>query len=267
MRAFHYSRPGTLALALGGLRADPEAKLLAGGQSLLAALKLRLAAPTQLIDLQDIAELRGITVTGDRISIGAMTTHADVAAHPGINAVCPALAGLAGAIGDRMIRNMGTIGGSVVNNDPAADYPAALLALDAVMVTDRRRIGVAEFVGSLYETALESDEILRSIELTAPRRSAYIKFKQPASRFAMVGVMVSQTETGPRVSVTGAAAGAFRVKAFERALEAGFQSSALEGLHVPADNLNNDLHASAEYRAHLIAVLARRAVDAALSQR
>jgi carbon-monoxide dehydrogenase medium subunit len=265
MRAFHYSRPGTLAVALAALQADPDAKLLAGGQSLLAALKLRLAAPTQLIDLQEIAELRGIVVRGDRISIGAMTTHADVATHPGIIAACPALASLAGGVGDRMIRNLGTIGGSVANNDPAADYPAGLLALDAVMVTDRRRIEAAEFVGGLYETALKPDEILCSIELTAPRHAAYIKFKQPASRFAMVGVMVAQTLTGPRVSVTGAAAGAFRVAAFERALESGFEPTALDGLRVPADNLNNDLHASAEYRAHLIAVLARRAVEAAVS--
>jgi carbon-monoxide dehydrogenase medium subunit len=267
MRAFHYSRPGTIAAALSALKENPEARLLAGGQSLLAALKLRLAAPSLLIDLQDIADLRGIRVMGDRISIGAMSTHAEVANHSQIGAVCPALAQLAGGIGDRMIRNLGTIGGSVVNNDPAADYPAAMLALDAVMVTNTRRIAAAQFVGGLYETALAPDEILLSIEITAPRRAFYIKFKQPASRFAMVGVMVAQTSAGTRVAVTGAAAGAFRVEPFERALQSKFEASALEGLAVAADTLNNDLHASAEYRAHLISVLARRAVAAAANER
>lgn len=260
MYAFTYLRPATLEQAVAALRADPEAKLLAGGQTLLPSLKLRLAAPRQLIDLRSIAELNGIVQNGNSIQIKAMTPHARVAADALVQQKLPMLAALAGGIGDRMVRNLGTVGGSIANNDPAADYPAALLALDAVVLTSTRRIAAADFFRGLFATALQSDEVVTAVEFPIPRRAAYLKFRHPASRFAMVGVLVADTANGPRVAVTGAGAGVFRVAQMEAALKQNFSAAALRDISVSSDGLNSDLHASAEYRANLIKVLAERAV-------
>jgi carbon-monoxide dehydrogenase medium subunit len=259
MRALSYLRPKSLATALQALSEDPQAKFLAGGQTLLPALKLRLAAPTRLIDLQAIAELRGVSVAARHLQIGAMTTHAEVARDADVCRLLPALGALAGGIGDRMVRNLGTLGGSIVNNDPAADYPAALVGLNAVVVTTRRRLPASKFFRGLYETALDADELVTAVEFPVARRAAYVKFKNPASRFAIVGVMVAETDEGPRVAVTGAGSVPFRVPAYERALSRNFCAQALEGVVTEFGALNSDLHASAEYRAHLIPEITRRA--------
>ena len=263
MYEFDYRRPGSLAEALDMLRAAPEGRLLAGGQTLLPTLKQRLASPSDLIDLAHIAELQGISVDGDAVVIGAMTRHADVAASPEVQANIPALAALAGDIGDRQVRNRGTIGGSIANNDPAADYPAACLALGATISTDSREIVADDFFTGLFETALAEDELVTSARFPAPDKAAYMKFKNPASRYAIVGVFVAKGRDGVRVAVTGAGAGGvFRVPEMESALAADFSAAAIEGIQVPMDDLTSDIHASAEYRAHLIGVMARRAVAA-----
>ncbi|MDB5794784.1 MAG: carbon monoxide dehydrogenase, partial [Noviherbaspirillum sp.] len=204
MYSFEYRKAHSVADAAAALAADSEAKLLAGGQTLTASLKLRLNAPSLLIDLGGLAELRGITLDRDKISIGAMTRHAEVAASQEVRQAIPALANLAGGIGDRMVRNMGTIGGSVANNDPAADYPAGLLGLGATVVTNQREIGADDFFRGMYETALEPGEIITRIDFPISRRAAYIKFKSQASRFAIVGVFVADMHDGVRVAVTGA---------------------------------------------------------------
>jgi carbon-monoxide dehydrogenase medium subunit len=260
MRTFRYSRPGSLSEVISSLRADSQAKLLAGGQTLLPALKLRLAAPSHLIDLQGISELRGITIKENRIRVAAMTTHAQVAADDNVRKLIGSLAAVAGGIGDRMVRNMGTLGGSVANNDPAADYPAALVGLNATVVTNSRRIPAAKFFRGLYETALVEDEIVTAVEFTAARRASYLKFKQPASRFALVGVFVADTDEGPRVAVTGAGSAVFRVPEYETALKTSFRAEALGGVSAQFGSLNADLHASAEYRASLIPEITRRAL-------
>jgi carbon-monoxide dehydrogenase medium subunit len=252
-----------VAAAAAALRKDGDARLLAGGQSLIAALKLRLSAPTELIDIAGIKELAGIRVEGAGITIGAMTRHAEVARSAEVQARIPALASLAGGIGDRMVRNMGTIGGALAHNDPVADYPAAVLGLDATVHTDRRSIAADDFFKSMYETALAPGEIIVAVRFPAPRRAAYIKFKNPASRYAIVGVFAAATGSGVRVAVTGAASCVFRVAAMEAALAANWSPDAVAGIIVPADDLNSDMHASAEYRAHLITAMARRAVAAA----
>jgi len=263
MYEFDYRRPGSLAEALDILRAAPEGRLLAGGQTLLPTLKQRLASPSDLIDLAHIAELQGISVDGDAVVIGAMTRHADVAASPEVQAKIPALAALAGDIGDRQVRNRGTIGGSIANNDPAADYPAACLALGATISTDSREIMADDFFAGLFETALAEDELVTSVRFPAPGKTAYMKFKNPASRYAIVGVFVAKGRDGVRVAVTGAGAGGvFRVHDMEHALAKDFSAAAIEGIQVPMDDLTSDIHASAEYRAHLIGVMARRAVAA-----
>jgi carbon-monoxide dehydrogenase medium subunit len=262
MQAFAYQTPSTVADAVRAAGGD-DAKLIAGGQTLLNSMKLGLAAPSMLVDLGGIAELRGITVAGGVVTIGAMTTHATVAASAEVAAAIPALADLAGHIGDRQVRNRGTLGGSLANNDPAACYPAAVLGLGATVNTDRRSIAADDFFLGLYETALEPGEVITSVSFPVPEKAAWQKFKQPASRFSIVGVFVSTGPKGVRVAVTGAGAGVFRASNIEAALSAGWTSAAAAGVTVSADGLSSDLHGSAEYRAALIPVLASRAVAAA----
>ena len=240
-----------------------DGKYLAGGQSLLPTIRMGLASPSDLVSLQGMAELAGIKVEGNTITIGAMTTHAAVAANADVKRLIPALAALAGGIGDRQVRNRGTIGGSLANSDPAACYPAGVLGLGATINTDKRKIAGDEFFKGLFETALQADELITSVSFPVPAKAAYMKFKNPASRFAIVGVMVSQGSAGTRVAVTGAGACAFRVAAMEAALGNSWNAAALDGMKAGADKLNSDLHASAAYRAHLIGVMARRAVAAA----
>jgi carbon-monoxide dehydrogenase medium subunit len=234
--------------------------LLAGGMTLLPTMKLRLARPSDLVDLSRIGELSGIEDKQSSVVIGATTRHAEVAASEVIRQRIPALAELAGHIGDAQVRNRGTIGGSLANSDPAADYPAAVLALGATVTTDRREIAADEYFRGLFETALEPDEIVVTVRFPVPTRAAYAKFPNPASRYAIVGVMVAQTGEGIRVAVTGAGPCAFRVRAFEDALAKKFVPESLADLGIDADDLNGDLHASPEYRAHLVQVMARRAV-------
>jgi carbon-monoxide dehydrogenase medium subunit len=263
MYSFNYHRPHSVDEALGLLRGNKEARLLAGGMTLLPAMKLRLARPSDLVDLATVAALTGIRVSRSAVEIGAMVRHADIAGNEEVRAVLPALAALAGKIGDPQVRHRGTLGGSLANSDPAADYPAAVLAFDAVVKTDRREIAADDFFLGLFETALEADEILQSVRFAVPRRAAYAKFPNPASRYAIVGVMVAELDRGVRVAVTGAGPCAFRATAFEEALTGNFSASRLEGLRVDAELLNSDLHASPEYRAHLVQVMAKRAVVAA----
>lgn len=263
MQEVHYHRPASVAEAVKLAASHGDDRLLAGGQSTLPSVRLGLLAPTGWIDLAGIAELRGIRVEGNAIVIGAMTPHAEVAASADVKAKIPALAQLAGGIGDRQVRNRGTIGGSLANSDPAACYPAGVLGLGATVQTDRRGISADDFFKGLYETALAPGEIITAVRFPIPEKAAYVKFRQPASRFAIVGVFVAKTSGGVRVAVTGAGACAFRVKALEDKLNAKFAPESCDGVAVPASGLNSDLHASAEYRAHLIGVLAKRAVTAA----
>jgi len=265
MNPFGYYDPTSVTKAAGVAADKPDARYLAGGQSLLAAMKLGLAAPSDLIDLGQIPELRGIRVEGGgaSINIGALTRHADVADSVEVGARIPALAALAAMIGDRQVRNRGTLGGSLANNDPAADYPAAVLALNATINTDKRPIAAEAFFKGLYQTALQPGEIIKSVTFAIPKKAAYMKFKNPASRFAIVGVFVAQSAAGVRVAVTGAGTrGVFRVKAMEEALAKNWSAESLRSIAVQASDLQSDLHASAEYRAHLVNVMARRAVAA-----
>jgi carbon-monoxide dehydrogenase medium subunit len=266
MYPFRYHRAASADDAIETVRQSSDGRFLAGGQTLLASLKLRLAQPDCLVDLAHLPELRGISCAGNVLTIAAMTCHADVAASAEVQRRIPALAALAGGIGDPMVRHAGTLGGSLANNDPAADYPAAVLALDATVVTSRRRIAADAFFRGLFETALEPGELIVSVEFPLPRRAAYIKFKHPASRFALVGVFVAETATGPRLAVTGAGARVFRVEAMEQALAKRFEPAAIEAIRVDSSGLNSDLQATAEYRAHLINIIARRAVTQALRQ-
>ena len=259
MQAFAYSKPASLADAAYAAK-GANAKLVAGGQSLLGAMKLGLAAPEALIDLADLADLKGITVSGGFVKIGAMTTHAEVAASAEVAKAIPALADLAGNIGDRQVRNRGTIGGSLANNDPAACYPAAALGLGATIHTNTRSIAADDFFKGLYETALKEDEVITAVSFPVPEKAGWQKFKQPASRFSIVGVFVSKGPQGVRVAVTGAAACVFRAKDLEAKLAANWAGAALKGATVSADGFNTDLHGSAEYRAALVPVLTQRAV-------
>ena len=261
MYTFDYHRPKSLADAAKLL--SGEAKLLAGGQTLLPTLKQRLAQPSALVDLADIAELRGIKVAGGTVTIGATARHAEVAASADVAKAIPALAALAGGIGDRQVRHMGTIGGSVANNDPAADYPAAVVALNATVHTNKRKITADSFFKGMFETALEDGEIITAVEFPVPQKAAYMKFDNPASRYAIVGSFVAQTKDGVRVAVTGAAPSVFRWTDAEKALAGNFSAAAVEKLKASASGLNADIHASAEYRAHLIGVMTKRAVAAA----
>lgn len=259
--SFDYERASDAKAAVAALTADADAKYLAGGQSLLPTMRLRLAQPTKLIDVTRIAALKEIRVDAATVTIGAAACHADVAEHAEVRRVLPTLAELAGDIGDRQVRARGTLGGSLANDDPAADYPAAVLALGAAIVTDRRRIAADDFFLGMYETALEPSELILAVEFPVPQKSAYEKFRNPASHFALVGVFVAQRADGVRVAVTGAAPSVFRATELETALTANFSSAAARGVTIAPDELNTDLHASSEYRAHLIPVLAARAVE------
>jgi carbon-monoxide dehydrogenase medium subunit len=261
MYEFTYHRPKTLEAAAGLASSAEEAKLLAGGQTLLPTMKQRLAAPAHIIDLAGLAELVFIRVTGTTVVIGALTPHFMVATSADVGKKIPALAALAGTIGDPAVRHRGTIGGSIANNDPAADYPAACLALDATITTNRRKIAAQDFFCGLFETALEDGEIITEVSFPVPDKAAYEKFPQPASRYALVGVFVAKRGNDVRVAVTGAgASGVFRATQLETALMADFSPQAIAGIAMPAEGLNSDIHADAVYRAHLIGVMARRAV-------
>jgi carbon-monoxide dehydrogenase medium subunit len=261
MYEFKFHRPTTVRQAAGLLARQEEAKLLAGGHTLIPTMKLRLAGPKHIIDMSKIEGLSGIELKGRSLSIGALTCHAEVATSPVVRDAIPALAELAGVIGDPAVRHRGTIGGSLANNDPNADYPAAVLGLGATVITNKRRIAADDFFQGLFSTALADDEIIVRVQFPKPNKAAYIKFPNPASRFALVGVFVSKRGSDIRVAVTGAGAnGVFRVKSFEEALKKRFGAKSLEGMTIPDDGMASDIHGSAEYRAHLVGVLARRAV-------
>lgn len=262
MKDFAFHRPKTISEAVTLLQKHAGAKLLAGGQSLLPVLKLDLAEPSDLISLGEVTELRDIRVDGDRVVIGALVTHDVVARSPDVNKHIPALAELAGHIGDPQVRNRGTLGGSVAHADPAADYPAALLGLGATIATDKRKIAADDFFTGLFETALARDEIVTAVHFPIPKRAAYAKFAHRASKYAVVGVFVAETASGVRVAVTGAGAKAFRVPDMEAALGKKFTRDAIASVKVAAADLNNDSEASAEYRAHLVGVMAKRAIEA-----
>jgi carbon-monoxide dehydrogenase medium subunit len=267
MYSFTFHRPETLRQAASLLSKNEDAKLLAGGHTLLPTMKLRLANPPQLIDLSRIEGLAGIELKGRALVIGAMTRHVDVHTSPVAQQAAPVIAKLAGMIGDPAVRHMGTIGGSVANNDPTADYPAACLGLDATIITNKRRIKADDFFTGMFSTALEPAEIINKVSFPLPKKAAYQKFRNQASRYALVGVFVGKRGSDIRVAVTGAGGnGVFRVHSFEEALKKRFSPKSLEGLNVPADGINSDIHGSAEYRAHLIGVLARRAVAEAIAK-
>jgi carbon-monoxide dehydrogenase medium subunit len=262
MYAFELHHAKSVADA-AALLAKTGGKALAGGQSLVAAMKLRLAQPGHVVDLSGVAELKGIRRDGDHVTIGAMTRHAEVASSDVVKGAIPALAALAEGIGDRQVRNMGTLGGALANNDPAADWPAGVLGLGATVVTNKRKIAADDFFKGMYETALGADEIIVSVSFPVPKKAAYAKFPNPASRFALVGVLVAQTGSGVRVAVTGAASAVFRCKPIEDALAKSWTAAAAKAVKVSATDLNSDLHGSPAYRAHLVSVMAARAVDAA----
>ena len=262
MYNFTFERPASLADA--SQRAKSGGQPLAGGQTLLAAMKQRLLAPDSLIDLAAIASLAGVSKEGNAIVIGAMTRHRDVEHNDLVRSAIPALAGLAGGIGDRQVRARGTLGGSVANNDPAACYPSAVLGLGATILTTDRKIAAEDFFQGLYATALEPGELITAISFPIPQRAAYVKFRQPASRFAIVGVFLAQTASGVRVAITGASAGVFRHTGLEAALNQSFTPAAVDGVAIDASSLNTDLHGTAAYRAQLIRVLTRQAVQKAL---
>ena len=259
MYAFTYEAPTSTAAA--AQLAAAGGKPIAGGQSLLPSMRLRLSNPGQLVDLNGVAELTGIRREGNAIVIGAMTRHMDVAQSTVVREAIPGLAGLAAHIGDRQVRARGTLGGSVANNDPAACYPSAVLGLGATVITNRREIAADDFFVGMYTTALEEGEIITAIRFPIPKRAAYMKFKQPASRFSLVGVFVAQTDSGVRVAVTGAATSVFRHAGLEAALSQSFTAAAAAGVTIDASDLNSDIHASAAYRANLISVQTQRAVQ------
>ena len=260
MYAFSYQRPDTLKDAQAAFGAGADASYLAGGQTLIPALKLRLRQPSVIVDLGHIAALKGIVVAADTVTIGAGVCHADVAASPEIRKSIPALARLASHIGDPQVRNRGTLGGSIANNDPASDYPGALIGLGATVRTSGRDIAADAFFTGMFETALEPGELVVSVSFPVPRRAAYLKFPNPASRYAIVGVMVAETMQGIRVAVTGAGPCVFRSPEMEAALTKSFSPAAVQSIRIQPDDLNADLHATAAYRAHLVGVMAERAV-------
>jgi carbon-monoxide dehydrogenase medium subunit len=262
MYEFNYQAPKSLADATKAIAAAEDGKILAGGMTLVPTLKQRLARPSDLIDLGKIPDLKTIKVDGSAVTIGAMATHAEVGASAEVAKAIPGLAWLAGNIGDPAVRHRGTLGGSISNNDPAADYPAALLALGATIFTTKRQLSAEEFFVGMFETALEPDEIVTAVSFPIPEKSGYQKFRNPASRYAVVGVFVAKTAGGARVAVTGAGPSVFRVPEFEAALDKSFTAAALDGLKIDAGDLNSDIHASADYRAHLVTVFAKRAVQA-----
>lgn len=260
MYALNYVKAKSLAEAAKLIASNPEAKLMAGGMTLVPTLKQRLARPSHLVDIGALAELRGITVKGGSVVIGAATKHHEVATSAAVKKAIPALAYLATLIGDPQVRNLGTIGGSIANNDPAADYPAAVLGLGARVITNKREIAADDYFQGLFTTALEEGEIITRLVFPVPKRAAYAKFAHPASGYAMAGVFVSQTAEGTRVAVTGAGPGVFRWKAAEAALGKSPKAAALEGAALDADEMNEDIHATREYRANLVRVMAKRAV-------
>ena len=267
MYSFTFHRPETLRQAVNMLSKNPDAKLLAGGHTLLPTMKLRLAGPPQIVDMTLIEGMSDIEQSGRTLTIGAMTTHNEVNTSPVVQQAAPVLAHLAGLIGDPAVRHRGTIGGSIANNDPNADYPAACLGLGATIVTNKRRVKADDFFTGMFSTVLEPAEIITKVIFPLPKKAAYQKFRNQASRFALVGVFVSKRGSEIRVAVTGAGSnGVFRVKSFEEALKKRFSPKSLEGLTIPADGMNSDIHGSAEYRAHLVAVLARRAVAEAIGK-
>ena len=260
MYNFEYRKAGSVDEAASIVGGDEDAKLLAGGMTYIPTLKMRLAAPTTVVDLNGVGGLDGIEVSGDAVTIGAMARHAAVAASAEVAAAIPALADLASHIGDPQVRNRGTIGGSIANNDPAADYPAALVGLGATVQTNKRAIAADDFFTDLFETALEQDEVVTAVSFPRAGKAAYMKFPNPASRYAITGVFVAQAADGVRVAVTGAGPCVFRAAEMEAALDANWSADAVADIKVSADGLNEDIHASAEYRAHLVTVMAKRAV-------
>ncbi len=263
MYNFNYHQAKSVDDAAKLVTGAEDGKLMAGGMTLIPTLKMRLAKPSDVVDLGKIADLKGIKKDGNAIVIGAMTRHFDVANSDVVKSAIPGLAGLAAHIGDPAVRNRGTIGGSIANNDPAADYPGAVLALNATIITNKRKVAADDFFTGMFETALEPGEIITAVSFPIPEKSAYMKFPNPASRYAIVGVYVAKTGSNVRVGVTGAASVAFRQKDMEAALAKSFTPDAIKGIVQKQDNLNSDIHASAEYRAHLVNVMARRAVQAA----
>jgi len=264
MYEFNYKKAASLEEASSLFKGAEDAKYLSGGMTLLPTLKLRLAKHSDLIDLADVPDLNGIAADGKTVSIRARTPHAMVAVATEVQSAIPALAKLAGGIGDPMVRNRGTIGGSIANSDPAADYPAAIVGLSATIHTDQRTIAGDDFFKDLFETALEPGELITQVDFTIPDQAGYMKFPNPASRYCIVGVMVSKTGSEIRVGVTGAGPCAFRIAEMETALAANFAPEAIENISVPDTDFNSDIHASAEYRAHLVTVMAKRAVAEAV---
>ena len=260
MYEFEYAKATSVDDALEKLKSADDGKILAGGMTLIPTLKQRLAMPSDLIDLSSVQDMTGISVDSDKLTIGAMTCHESVAASEDVQRAIPALAVLAGGIGDPAVRHRGTIGGSVANADPAADYPAGVLGLNATVITNKREIVADDFFVDLFETALDEEEIIQAIRFPIPDRAGYIKFPNPASGYAVVGVMVAKFGSDVRVAVTGAGGSAFRVSEMEAALEADFSEDAVASIFIPDDDLNTDIHASAEYRAHLVTVMAKRAI-------
>jgi len=261
---FRYLRPKTLREAETLFRESADARYIAGGQTLIPTMKQRLAAPSDLIDIARIPSLDFIRREGNTLLIGAGTRHADVAASPEVRSSIAGLAVLAGQIGDPAVRHKGTLGGSIANNDPAADYPAGVLALSATVKTTRRAIAAGDFFTGMFETVLQPGEIVTEVAFPVPRRSGYAKFPNPASRYAMVGVFVAVLDNGVRVAVTGAAPCVFRASEMEAALARDFTPESLSRIAISSDGLNSDLFGSAEYRAHLVGVMAKRAVAAAM---
>ncbi len=260
MYSFKYARASSVSEAEKAFSGGEDAVYLAGGQTLIPALKQRLAQPSDLVDIGGLTELQGISVSGDSVVIGAGVCHTDVASSAEVQKAIPALSYLAQHIGDPQVRNRGTLGGSIANNDPAADYPAALVGLGATVHTSKREIPADDFFTDMFETALEPSELIVKVSFPVPKRAAYSKFANPASRYAVVGVFVAETSSGIRVAVTGAGPCVYRHADMEAALSKSFSDDALKGIAVPAADLNEDLHATAEYRAHLVGVMAQRAV-------
>jgi carbon-monoxide dehydrogenase medium subunit len=261
MYNFNYQRAGSVSDASSKVKVSDDAMLMAGGMTLIPTLKQRLAQPADVVDLGGISNLAYISVDGDTVTIGAMTTHATVAASTDVRGKILALADLADGIGDPQVRNRGTIGGSIANNDPAADYPAACLALGATIITDKREISADDFFTGMFETALDEGEVVTAVKFPVPSKAAYMKFPNPASRYAIVGVFIAQNSGDTRVAVTGAGQdGVFRIPEMESALASNFSADAVSNISVSPDDLNSDIHASSEYRAHLVTVMAKRAV-------
>ncbi|MEK9673557.1 MAG: xanthine dehydrogenase family protein subunit M [Rhodospirillaceae bacterium] len=261
MQNFNFTRPTSVADAVAAHKSSADASYISGGQTLIPVMKQGLAMPEDVIDLNSVAGLAGVTVDGNAVTIGATTRHADVARSEDVKKAIPALAHLAGVIGDPQVRNRGTIGGSVANNDPSADYPSAVLALNATVITDRREIAAEDFFAGLFSTSLDEGEMITAMKFPIPEKSGYAKFPNPASRYALVGVFVAKGKNGARVAVTGAGQdGVFRSAVLEDALNKDFSAAHLRDIDIPEDDLMTDMHAAADYRAHLIGVMCARAV-------